>query len=119
MLLAYYDINISQEEINQRGYYNFEVMLPLLNAYISCSYVNANYSLVKREIDEGRPVMARIEVNGFRHTVLIVGYDGDHLLVHDPALGPYVLVDTKDFYGEWRRTDFLAIICRDSSTKSQ
>jgi hypothetical protein len=47
-------------------------------------------SQVKREIDNGRPVVAGISPSGYsvngvsQHVALIVGYDGSDLIVNDP-----------------------------------
>ena len=110
MVLKYYGINLSQDEIHALGYECFEDMLPLLRSFLNCSYRELDLEGVKKEIDEGDPIIARLKVNGFLHTVVIVGYEGKFIVVHDPAIGPYVRCEIRDFLSKWTYTNFIAIV---------
>ena len=110
MLLQYYGFNLTQEKINAMGYDRFENMLPLIQQYLNASYAHLTLEELKAQIDMGRPVMVRLEINGVRHTVVVVGYDENYIYVNDPARGPAVPVPVKKFMKLWSRTDYLAIV---------
>ncbi len=110
MLLQYYGFNLTQEEINAMGYDRFENMLPLIQKYLNASYAHLTLGELKAQIDMGRPVMVRLEINGIRHTVVVVGYDENYIYVNDPARGPAVPVPVKKFMRLWSRTGYLAIV---------
>ena len=54
---------------------------------------------VREEIDAGNPVLASIETPGFGHIVVIVGYEGDRYLVHDPGIEAEVPYRWHEFGG--------------------
>ena len=110
MLLQYYGFNLTQEEINAEGYDRFENMLPLIQRYLNASYAHLTLEELKAQIDMGRPVVVRLEINGVRHTVVVVGYDDRYVYVNDPAKGPAVPVPVKRFVKLWSRTGCLAIV---------
>jgi ABC-type bacteriocin/lantibiotic exporter with double-glycine peptidase domain len=111
MVLGYYGYEISQDDIHDNGYESFETMLPLLQEYENCNYDSLNITNLKDEIDEGDPVMIRILLGEYRHTIVVVGYIENYLYVHDPAYlngekktNPKVLLDY------WKLTGFAAIV---------
>ena len=110
MVLQYYGYNLTQDQINAMGFDRFENMLPLLEKYIPCRYAHLTFEDVKKEIDEGDPIIARISLNGILHSVVIVGYSNGYLIIHDPAIGPFLEIDPQDFYDSWRPTNNLAIV---------
>ena len=110
MLLQYYGFNLTQEKINAMGYDRFENMLPLIQEYLNASYANLTLEDLKAQIDMGRPVVVRLEINGVRHTVVVVGYDDRYVYVNDPARGPAKPVPIKKFMRQWSRTGYLAIV---------
>jgi len=110
MLLQYYGFNLTQEEINAMGYDRFENMLPLIQKYLNASYAYLTLEELKAQIDMGSPVIVRLEINGVRHTVVVVGYDDRYVYVNDPARGPAKPVPIKKFMRQWSRTGYLDIV---------
>ncbi|MGP3667167.1 MAG: C39 family peptidase [Candidatus Bathyarchaeota archaeon] len=111
MVLAYYGYNLTQDEINYLGYDRFENMLPLLSNYLGkCYYASLNMKQLKSEIDNGKPVIIRIQINEYLHTVVVVGYDENYLYIHDPAVGSYLKCKPEKLLEVWRQTEFKAII---------
>lgn len=118
MVLAYYGYNLTQDEINYLGYDRFENMLPLLSNYLGkCYYTSLNMKQLENEIDKGKPVIIRIKINEYLHTVVVVGYDENYLYVHDPAVGAYLKCKPEKLLEVWRQTEFKAIIIADNNTR--
>lgn len=92
MVLLYYGLNFSQEEINAMGFDRFENMLPFLDKHIYCSYKSLSIGELREEICKGNPVIIRLRIGFSLHTVVAVGYEDNWLIMHDPASGPFVLV---------------------------
>ena len=112
MVLRYYGFNVSQDDVHDAGYESFETMLPFLRRYLNCSYARLTPEALKAEIDGGRPVIIRIVVGGYLHTVVVVGYKGDAFYIHDPARGPYVEVSRKELVSVWGANNYRAIVVR-------
>ena len=112
MVLMYYGYEITQDDIHESGYESFEIMVPLLSQYIDCGYATARIDDLKKEISEGDPVIARISLQGYRHTIVVVGYDEDYLYVNDPAFpdGKNLKMNPEIFMDRWKDTGFAAII---------
>jgi len=110
MVLRYYGHDLSQDQINEMGYDRFENMLPLLAKYVNCKYAFLTMEDLKREIDEGDPVIIRILPGSFLHTIVVVGYNNKYIYVHDPAVGPKIPVDPQALLFVWRFTKYAAII---------
>ncbi len=118
MVLAYFGYNLTQDEINSLGYDKFENMLPLLSNYLGkCYYTSLSIKELKDEIDDGKPVMIRIRINNYLHTIVVVGYDENYLYVHDPAIGAYLKCKPEKLLEVWKPTGFKAIIIVDSKAK--
>ena len=110
MVLQYYGFNISQEEINRQGFDRFENMLPLLQRYVEAKYVRGlSIEGVKAELDAGNPVILRLLLGSFRHSVVAVGYDANYIYIHDPAKGPYLKINPQSLLEVWKPTGQLAI----------
>lgn len=112
MVLAYYGYNISQDDIHENGYESFETMFPLLSRYVDCNYDSLDIEGLKKEIDEGDPVMIRISSGKDRHTIVVVGYDENFFYVHDPAFvnGENLRTDPEVLLNYWKPTGFAAIV---------
>jgi len=110
MVLRYYGHNLSQDQINEMGHDRFENILPLLAKYIDCKYGFLTVEDLKREIDQGDPVIIRILVGSFLHTIVVVGYDDKWIYVHDPAVGPKIPVSPQSLLSVWQYTKYVAII---------
>ncbi len=112
MVLRYYGYNISQDDIHENGYESFETMLPLLSRYVDCNYDSLDVEGLKKEIDEGDPIMVRIFLGKNRHTIVVVGYGENYLYVHDPAFanGENLKTDPEVLLNYWEPTGFAAIV---------
>jgi len=110
MVLRYYGFNVSQDDVHNAGYENFETMLPFLRRYLKCKYAVLSPEDLRAEIDSGRPIIIRIVVGTYLHTIVVVGYHGDYFYVHDPAIGPYIKVSEKKLLDSWRLNNCKAIV---------
>lgn len=112
MILDYYGFSeISQEFVNENIAYNFEHMLPELGKYFeNCNYAELSLEDLRGEINENDPVMIRLLIDDYRHTVVIVGYKNDSFFVHDPALENYLKVSSSNLLGYWNPTGRLGIV---------
>jgi len=110
MALRYYGYNVSQEQINKMGYDKFENMLPLLSRHLDCRYASLTLNDLRTEIDEGDPVIIRVLLGRFLHTVLVVGYNDEYIYIHDPAMGPNIAVRPENLLNVWRPTNCASII---------
>ncbi len=118
MVLRYYGYNVSQDDVHNAGYESFEVMLPFLRKYINCKYAKLTLDDLRREIDKGRPVIIRIVVGNYLHSVVVVGYKDDYFYIHDPARGPYVKVSSKDLWAVWSANQCKAIVILEEPPKT-
>lgn len=67
----------------------FEGDLPLLHDYVSREW----------------PVIVALDAgHGRFHDVVVVGFEGDSVLIHDPAKGPAQRVRTRAFQKKWARS---------------
>lgn len=111
MVLLYYGINISQEEINAMGFDRFEKMLPLLDKHVRCEYKSLSVGELVEELKESHPVIIRLKVGFSLHTVVAVGYEDSWIIVHDPASGPCVLLRMEEpFISSWAATGYSSIV---------
>jgi len=110
MVLKYYGYNITQDEVHNAGYDRFENILPFLNKFIKCKYAILTLNDLKREIDEGKPIIIRILIGEYLHTVVVVGYNDDNFYIHDPAIGPYVEISGRRLLSLWSRNKCRAIV---------
>ena len=110
MVLRYYGFNVSQDDVHNAGYENFETMLPFLRKYLKCKYTILTPEDLRTEIDSGRPVIIRIVVGNYLHTIVVVGYYKNYFYVHDPARGPYIKVSEKELLNSWKLNNCRAIV---------
>jgi hypothetical protein len=92
-------------------------IMPCMNKILDCEMKeHRNIADLKAQIDEGMPTMIRIRprfnLPGETHTIVVVGYKGDDLLIHDPAVGAYQRYSEKQLLKEWRDTKHSAIMCK-------
>lgn len=111
MVLRYYGYNeITQDYVNENIAINFENMLPRLKNYLDCSYATLSLKGLEKEINEGDPIMIRLQLKGYYHTVVVVGYGENFLLIHDPARGKYLKANPEVLQRYWKLTGHSAII---------
>ena len=59
-----------------------------------------------RELDQGRPVIALLEVRPDRyHYVVVIGLTPQSVVLHDPARGPSRVMTARDFDAAWKHSD--------------
>lgn len=110
MVLEYYGYNLSQDQINMMGYDRFENMLPLLSRHVPCRYAPLTLKDLMKEIDGGDPVIIRVLLGRFLHTVVVIGYDERYIYIHDPGVGPNLAVRPENLLSVWRPTNYASII---------
>jgi predicted double-glycine peptidase len=68
-------------------------------------------SLVQAHLTAHRPVIALIQDRPGRfHYVVIVGWAGGRVIVHDPARAPYRILDEKQFTDAWAASDYWTLV---------
>lgn len=66
---------------------------------------------VRREIGNGRPVIALIDGGASRlHYVVIVAWANGHVMYHDPSVGPFRVLAEGDFMRLWSATGGFALV---------
>jgi len=111
MVLLYYGLNVSQEEINAMGFDRFENMLPFLDKYVYCAYKSLSVEELREEVWKGHPVIIRLRIGFSLHTVVAVGWEDNWIIVHDPASGPCVLLRVDEsFISSWAATNYSSIV---------
>lgn len=113
MVLLYYGLNFSQEEINAMGFDRFENMLPFLEKYVYCTYKSLSVEELKEEVLKGNPIIIRLRIGFSLHTVVAVGYEDNWIIVHDPTLGPFIMIRIDEsFISSWAATNYSSIVLR-------
>jgi uncharacterized protein YvpB len=110
MVLRYYGFNVSQEDVHEAGYDRFETLLPFLRRYVECEYATMSVNDLRGEVNKGKPVIIRVLRGSYRHTLVVVGYDGSGVYIHDPAWGPSIRVSDSDLLHEWEPLGCIAIV---------
>ncbi len=68
-------------------------------------------ALVRSYLDAGRPVIALIQDRPGRfHYVVLVGWTGGRVIVHDPARAPFRLLDERAFTEAWSASGFWTLV---------
>ncbi|MEO8522070.1 MAG: C39 family peptidase [Acidobacteriota bacterium] len=68
-------------------------------------------ALVRSYLDAGRPVIALIQDRPGRfHYVVLVGWDGGRVIVHDPARAPFRLLEERAFTEAWSASGFWTLV---------
>ncbi|HSF15677.1 MAG TPA: papain-like cysteine protease family protein [Vicinamibacteria bacterium] len=66
---------------------------------------------VRRLLGEGRPVLVLIEDReNLYHYVVVTGWVGKRILVHDPARAPFRMLEEEAFYRAWARTGHWSLL---------
>jgi hypothetical protein len=80
---------------------------------------NISIKKIKREIDQGRPVILRIIPEGQedRHAITIAGYDEDSFYVYDSAYKDPEWVFIEDIVPLWKKTNNLALLIKKKKVK--
>lgn len=110
MVLQYYGYYMSQDEIHNLGYTQFENMLPILQQYIDAKYARLSLEGLIKELEKRNPVIIRIVEGRYFHTVVVVGYEDGIIYVNDPALRPKMPVSAPILLEKWAQAHFAAII---------
>ena len=71
----------------------------------------ANDEAIARQLERGRPMIALIEDHpGTYHYVVVVGWTGDHVIVHDPARAAFRVLSRADFERTWKPAGHWALL---------
>jgi hypothetical protein len=73
--------------------------------------LRADRETVRRHLSRGRPLIALLRSSESRfHYVVLTGYAGDDLVLHDPSLGPNRLRSFDSVFESWAASDFWALL---------
>ncbi len=109
MVLEYYRYDASQEMVKEKIGGFFEELLPGLKEYLPEShYASMNFKSLKKEVDEGNPVIMRIIAPRGLHTVVVIGYEKNEniIYIHDPAITEYMKVSKETLLSRWISSNF-------------
>jgi len=101
MLLGFYGVWLSQDEIHNAGYDRFEVLEPLLRRFLYLSSrPNADPGTIHRVIDSGNPIIVRYRTDDSLHTIIVIGYTNSDVIIHDPnpKVGAFAIMDMNELY---------------------
>src|SRR5262249_18991996 len=81
----------------------------LIDAIRACGWtalrLDGSIATIRDELDAGRPLILLIEDHPLRyHYVVAVGYDAEHVFVHDPTWGPGRRLDVPELIRRWKPT---------------
>ena len=80
---------------------------------------SADGDVIRGHVDHGRPIVALIEVRPNRyHYVVIVAWSGEHVIVHDPARGPFRVMSQAEFDHAWALAGRWALLLLPSESPS-
>lgn len=109
MVLEYYGYDASQEMVKEKIGGFFEELLPGLKKYLPEShYASIKFKSLKKEVEEGNPVIIRIIAPRGLHTVVVVGYEKNEniIFIHDPAIAEYMRVSKETLLNRWISSNF-------------
>ncbi len=73
--------------------------------------IRADCDTVRRHLSSGRPLVALLRSSANRlHYVVLTGYSGDELVLHDPSLGPHRRRSVESVFEDWAASDFWALL---------
>ncbi len=73
--------------------------------------IRADRDTVRRHLSSGRPLVALLRSSANRlHYVVLTGYSGDELVLHDPSLGPHRRRSVESVFEDWAASDFWALL---------
>ncbi|MDO8679004.1 MAG: C39 family peptidase [Acidobacteriota bacterium] len=88
-------------EVTRRGWRSFPV----------AAGTDAAGPWIRGHIDQGRPIVALIEVSPNRyHYIVIVAWTGSQVIVHDPARAPFRVMPQAEFDREWAAAGRWALL---------
>lgn len=113
MVMQYYGFShATQESVHENiGTYFEEMLYPLRN-YLNCDIKPLQVNDLKSEIDENDPVIIRLQLGNYRHTVVLVGYEENFFYVHDPGVGKYQKMTVETLLKYWvpAREGYMAMV---------
>lgn len=78
----------------------------------------ASNQWIRDQVDQGRPVVALIQVAPDRyHYIVIVGWTGDRVVAHDPADAPFTILAVAEFERAWAAAGKWALLVLPSTTE--
>lgn len=96
-------------EVKRRGWQSFPINVA----------PDSGADQIRDHVDHGRPVIALIEVRpGRYHYVVIVGWTGDRVIAHDPALAPFRMMSRVEFERAWAAAGRWAMIILPTQTQT-
>jgi len=119
-VLNYRGLTLTPEEIareiyspSARGTLNFDMLLFAQKKGMQASQYSGTIEDLKKNIDLRNPVIVLVD-NGFLayrkdHYMVVVGYDGDHLIVHS-GRDRFKPVPTAEFMKTWKKTKCWALL---------
>ena len=79
--------------------------------------IHGTAALVQQSLRDSIPVIALIKVGGNRyHYVVIVGWNADLVVFHDPAMAPFASLKASEFLRRWSGADQWAMLVRPSAS---
>ena len=88
-------------EVTRRGWRSFPV----------ATAADASGAWLRSQIDQGRPIVALIEVNpGRYHYVVVVAWTETQVVVHDPARAPFRVLPHAEFERDWAAAGRWALL---------
>jgi predicted double-glycine peptidase len=96
---------------DERGIRTRDLVSALESRGAQARAIRAEAEDVRREIANGRPVIALIDGGGGRlHFVVIVSFASGRVLFHDPAVGPFRLLSEEAFRKAWQASGGVGIV---------
>lgn len=78
---------------------------------LAATVFRADAGEVRRQLARGRPVIGLIGAGqGRLHYVVIVAWTSGHVLLHDPARGPFRVYRERDLFAAWRASGGWALV---------
>jgi hypothetical protein len=75
--------------------------------------IHGTPALVQQSLRDSVPVVALIRVGANRfHYIVIVGWNSEEVVFHDPAVRPFATLSVKKFLAEWSGADEWAMLVR-------
>lgn len=130
MLLAYFGIDISEEELEKAcGTTELGTTPTQISTGASKSGMdamatkNANLENLKRSLEEGSPIIVLIDpsyiyggIAGFGHFIVVVGIEGDKMIYHDPdpdiSEGEFRRCEVEKFIKAWSVFKNWMVLCK-------
>lgn len=130
MLLAYFSIDISEEELEKAcgttelGTTPTQISIGVLKFGMDgMATKNANLEDLKRSLDAGSPIIVLIDpsyiyggIAGFGHFIVVVGMENDKMIYHDPypdiSEGKFRRCEVEKFIKAWNVFKNWMVLCK-------